>query len=419
MNLPNENAQRAVPAQGLRRSLSRKDLIVYGLAILTPVAAFPVIGIIQQVSHGHAALSYLAAMVAMLFTAASYGRMAADFPTAGSAYTYAGQAIHPVAGFLAGWSMILDYVLVPLLSTIFVALTAGRLIPSIPYAAWAFLFAGSITLINVRGMQSTKRANEIMLTVMIMAAAWFVVAAALHVSGLAGVAGLLSPRALVRPESFSVQAIMSGAAIATLSYLGFDAVSTLAEDTRDPRRDIGFATVFVCILQTLICVAVAWLAVLTWPPEKAFPNVETAILDISRLAGGTALFGFTTVVLLVAGLASSLASQAGASRLLYGMGRDGMLPRSVFAHLDPKYATPVRSVWLIGVISFAGSLLIGFQQIVELVNFGAFAGFILVNLSVIGHYCFWQARARRTARREEPCLSAAWRHHLQRHLVEP
>lgn len=179
---------------------------------------------------------------------------------------------------------------------------------------------------------------------------------------------------------------MFGASIATLSYLGFDAVSTLAEDARDPRRDIGFATVFVCVLQTLICVAITYLAALAWVPEKPFPNVETAILDISRLVGGDALFGFTSAVLLVAGLASSVASQAGASRLLYGMGRDGILPRKIFAHLDSRFATPVRSIWLMGLLSFVGALFIGFQQIVELVNFGAFAGFVLVNLSVIGHY---------------------------------
>src|SRR6185295_13566366 len=246
-------------------------------------------------------------------------------------------------------------------------------VPQVPYVAWALLFSLSITLTNARGMEATKRSNEIMLLVMIVAAVWFSIAAMVHVAGLAGVAGLLNSKGIIRPEAYSTSAIMFGASIATLSYLGFDAVSTLAEDARDPRRDIGFATVFVCILQTLICVVIAYLAVLVWPAEKPFANTETAILDISQVAGGTALFGFTSIVLLVAGVASSLASQAGASRLLYGMGRDGVLPRSIFAHLDPKYATPVRSIWLMGVLAFVGSLLISFQQIVELVNFGAFA----------------------------------------------
>lgn len=381
-----EPTHQPATSPALKRCLSRGDLIVYGLAILTPTAAYPVFGVIQQASNGHIALSYLAAMVAMLFTAMSYGRMATAFPVAGSTYAYSGQGLHPIAGFFAGWGILLDYVLVPLLSTIFVSLTAERLLPQVPYVVWALLFCVSVTVTNARGMEATKRSTEIMLLVMIAAAVWFAIAAMFHVAGLAGWPSLLSAHAILRPEAYSTQAVMFGASIATLSYLGFDAVSTLAEDARDPRRDIGFATVFVCVLQTLICVAIAYLAALAWAPEKPFPNVETAILDISRLVGGDALFGFTSAVLLVAGLASSVASQAGASRLLYGMGRDGILPKKIFAHLDPRFATPVRSIWLMGLLSFVGALFIGFQQIVELVNFGAFAGFVLVNLSVIGHY---------------------------------
>jgi amino acid transporter len=376
-------AGQALAGGGLQRTLTRKDLIVYGLAILTPTAAYPVFGVVQQESHGHAALSYLTAMVAMLLTAASYGKMAVAFPVAGSTYSYAQQALHPAAGFLAGWAMILDYVLVPLLSAIFVSLTAHRLVPGVPFALWAFLFCGFVTILNIRGMHVTKRANEVMLFLMCLSAIWFVVAAAVH-TGSPG--GLFRATAVYDPSTFALRPLMLGAGIATLSYLGFDAVSTLAEEAKDPRSDVRFATVFVCILQTLICFAVAYLATIVWPAAKPFPDVETAILDISRVTGGQPLFGFNTVVLMVAGIASSLASVAGASRMLYGMGRDRMLPPAVFAHLDTRFATPVRSILLMGVISFAGALLISFQQVVELVNFGAFAGFILVNCSVIAHY---------------------------------
>ena len=376
----------AAVAPALARRLSRVDLVIYGLAILTPTAAYPVLGVIQQASNGHAVLSYVAAMVAMLFTAASYGRMATAFPSAGSTYAYAGQGLHPLAGFLAGWGILLDYVLVPLLSTIFVSLTAERLLPQVPYVGWVLGFSLLVTVTNARGMAATQRSNSVMLAVMVLAAVCFVVAAARWVLHGAGLAGLWASEAVVRPAEVSVPAVLFGASIAALSYLGFDAVSTLAEDARDPRRDIGFVTVGVCILQTGICVLVAYVAVLVWPSARPFENVETAILDISRLVGGTPLFGLTSVVLLVAGVASSMASQAGASRLLYGMGRDGVLPRSVFGYLDPKRATPVRSIWLMGFLSFAGALVVSFQQIVELVNFGAFTGFILVNLSVIGHY---------------------------------
>ena len=179
---------------------------------------------------------------------------------------------------------------------------------------------------------------------------------------------------------------MLGAGIATLSYLGFDAVSTLAEDTRRPETDIGFATVTVCILQAVFCFLIVYVATLVWPAARPFENVETAILDVAHRAGGNLLFSVTTFVLLVAGVASSLTSQAGASRLLYGMGRDGLLPHRLSGYIHPRYSTPTRSIYLMGAISFFGALAIGFQLVVELVNFGAFFGFVLVNLSVIRHY---------------------------------
>jgi amino acid transporter len=370
----------------LRRVLTRTDLVIYGLTIITPTAAYPLFGIIQQISHGHTALSYLVAMVAMLFTALSYGRMAAAFPAAGSTYTYAGRGLHGHLGFIAGWSMILDYVLVPLLSAVYVSLTLARLAPAVPYAVWALVFAAAITWINVRGIQVTAQASRFMTIIMTASAILFVAIAVRYIATHFGLGGLLSSRAVFDPATFDGRHLMLGSGIAVLSYLGFDAVSTLAEEAKEPRKDIGFATVLVCVLQTVICFVIVYLGAIVWPAAKPFANVETAILDVSRVMGGEMLFWVTTFVLLVAGVASSLTSQAGASRLLYGMGRDGLLPRRIFAELHPKYATPSRSIYLMGAVSFFGALMIGFQLVVELVNFGAFVGFILVNLSVVGHY---------------------------------
>jgi amino acid transporter len=366
--------------------LSRGDLILYGLVILTPTAPYPVYGIVQQVSQGHAALSYLVAMVAMLFTAASYGKMSGAFPSAGSTYTYAQRALNEHVGFLAGWAMMLDYFLIPLLSVIYVALTAERLLPQIPYWVWAAMSTVAITLINVRGIRVTARASTVMMIVMSACALLFIWLAARWVVESAGIGGLVSARGFYRPESFALRPLMLGAAIATLSYIGFDAISTLAEDTLRPERDIAFATVIVCVLQTIFCVATVYLAALAWPDYQSFPQTETAILDIGRRIGGPWMVGCLTIVLVVAGLASALTGQAGASRLLYGMGRDGVLPRRIFAYLDPRYSTPTRSIYLIGAISLVGAMAVRFQLAAELLNFGAFVGFILVNLSVIRHY---------------------------------
>jgi amino acid transporter len=371
-----------------KRVLSLRDLILYGLVILTPTAPYPVYGIVQQVSHGHAALAYLVAMVAMLFTAASYGKMAGAFPAAGSTYTYAQRSLNDHVGFLAGWAMILDYFLIPLLSVVYAALTAGRLLPGVPYFVWAVLFTVSITLINIRGIKMTARASRVMMVIMTFSAVLFVALAAFRVVQGHGWGGLWGGAAIFNRGTFVLRPLMLGAGIAALSYIGFDAVSTLAEDTQDPERNIAIATVAVCIIQTVFCFATVYLAALVWPDYSSFPESETAILDISRLLGGAWMFGFITFVLLVAGLASALTGQAGASRLLFGMGRDGVISRSIFAHVSPRYSTPTRSIYVMAVFTLVGSLLMRFELAVQLLNFGAFVGFILVNLSVIRHYYF-------------------------------
>ncbi|MFN7938686.1 MAG: APC family permease [Bryobacteraceae bacterium] len=368
----------------LRRVLSRRDLIVYGLVILTPTAPYPVFGTVQQISGGHATLSYLVAMVAMLFTAASYARMAAAFPVAGSTYCFVQRGWNEHLGFLAGWAMLLDYFLIPLLSIVYAALTAARLLPSVPYAVWLVVFSLAITLVNLRGIKATARANVVLMVVLSTSAALFAVLAIRHV--LASGGSLWSPVAIFDERTFTLRTLMMGAGISALSYIGFDAVTTLAEESHNPQSDVAFATVLTCVLQAVICAVTVYLATLVWPDYKAFPQVETAILDIGARIGGPAMFGLITVALLVAGLASAMTGQAGASRLLLGMGRDGALSRWLFGHVDAASAAPQRAIWFMGALSLVGSLVAGFQMIVELLNFGAFCGFTLVNLSVIVHY---------------------------------
>ncbi len=378
----------------LRRILTRTDLILYGLVILTPTAPYPVFGIVQQLSHGHAPLAYLVAMAGMLFTAASYGRMSGAFPSAGSTYTYTQRGLNEYVGFLAGWAMILDYLLIPLLSVVYASLTAARLAPRVPYWIWVILFAGGITWTNLHGLKVTARASRILMWLMSTCAGLFIFLAVRKVMLESGGAGLIQPQLVFDPETFSLRAVMLGAGIATLSYIGFDAVSTLAEDTLHPEKDISLATVLVCFLQTVICFATVYCAALVWPDYRAFPDPETAILDIGHVIGGNLMFGMITVALLVAGLASAMTGQAGASRLLFGMGRDGVISRSFFAHIDPASSTPTRNLYLMGAVALVGGLVARFGLLVELLNFGAFVGFILVNLSVIRHYYFRLRRRR-------------------------
>jgi amino acid transporter len=372
----------------LKRVLSRRDLVLYGLVILTPTAPYPVYGLVQTQTRGHAALAYLVAMVAVLFTAASYGKMSGAFPSAGSTYSYVRNALNEHLGFLAGWAMILDYLLIPLVSIIYAALTAQRLLPAIPYAAWAVGFTVALTAVNIPGIRVTARAGAVLMSIMTASAILFVALAVRYILLRHGFGALFSSDALLHRETFSVRPLMMGAGVAALSYIGFDAISTLAEDTVNPEKDIGFATVLVCILQTVICFVTVYLAAIVWPDYKTFPQAETVILDIGRRIGGEWMFGSLTFVLLIAGLASALTGQAGASRLLYGMGRDGVLSKRLFAHIDARFSTPTRAIYLMSMFSVLGVLFLRFEIAVELLNFGAFAGFILVNLSVIRHFYF-------------------------------
>lgn len=359
--------------------------------ILGATAPCPVYGIVPRTSHGHAVLAYLVAMVAMLFTAAGYGRMSGAFPSGVSPYTCAQQALNPQVGSLAGWAMILDDLLIPLLSVICSALTASRLLPEVAVHG------------NVRGIRVMARAGNVVMVLMMVCAALFIAVAARWVMLHHGAA--VAPPAIYDPSVFGMRPFMLGAAIASLSYIGFDAVSTSAEDTIRPGRDISVATVPVCVMQTGLCVLAACVATLVSPDFRSFADTGTAILDVSRTAGGPAMMATVTFVLLIAGLASALTGQAGASRLVCGMGRDGVISRRVFAHVDERYSTPTRGVYLMGGFSLIASMVMRFQLAVELLNFGAFVEFILVNLGrdpALFHPPPRKGRRRGVA---EPCLS--------------
>jgi amino acid transporter len=232
----------------------------------------------------------------------------------------------------------------------------------------------------------TARASVWLMSIMTVCAVVFTALAVRHVISAHGVPGLFSLQGIRPADGFSMGPLLLGAGIATLSYIGFDAISTLAEDALHPIRDIGWATVAVCIIQGLICMLTVYLAALVLPDYTAYRQPDTVILDIGSTIGGRWMFGALTFVLLVAGLASALTGQAGASRLLLGMGRDGILPRRIFAKIDENRSTPVRGIYFMGAVTLLGSLLLRFQLAVELLNFGALVGFILVNLSVVSHY---------------------------------
>jgi putrescine importer len=373
-------------AQGFKPVLSLWALVLFGLAFVGPTAPYTFFGVGSVKSHGHFALVYLIAMLAVSFTAISYGRMATAFPEAGSTYAYASRAIHPAAGYLAGWVMILDYLLMPMLCVIIAAVTSNKLVPAVPYTVWVLVTAATITGINLCGIEVTSRATMVFNGVLSISILWFVGAAVRALLGGTGQGTLVSLKPFYNAPDFSLAAIMSATPIAVLSFLGFDGISTLAEDAKDPQKNVARATVLVCFVAGALFILQTYLGQLIWPDYSQFHPIETAFSDIGRLIGGLGLFFLIAFLVIAQAWASGITSQASASRLLFGMARDGRLPHRLFGYVHPVLRTPVYSVLLMGGIACIGALLLDLDQSAELVNFGACLGFMAVNLAVFGHY---------------------------------
>jgi amino acid transporter len=366
-----------------RRVLTLWDLVVYGVVLIQPIAPVGIFGVALKISNGHAVTTILIALVAMMLTAVSYGRMAALYPSAGSAYTYVGRGFGPYAGFLVGWAMFVDYLIIPVVNVIYGALTIQRLLPEVPYAFWVAIFAVGMIALNLRGVRSLARANTILLAAMCAVVGAFVILAVRYLLHQSGWAGVFSPQPFYNPATFDLRAVMTATSLAALTYIGFDGVTTLAEETQNPRRTIPLATVLVCLVTGLFSAVEVYLGQRVWPDYQNFPNLETAFLDVTQRVGGVLLFQGMAAVLIVACFGSGLTGLAAAARLLYGMGREDMLPKRLFGRLDAKRNQPSSNIWIIGALALGGALVLSYERSAELINFGAFLAFMGVNLVAI------------------------------------
>ncbi len=377
---------------GFRRVLRLRDLVFYGIVLVQPIAAVGLFGVAQQMSHGQMVTTILIAMCAMMLTAVSYGRMASVYPSAGSAYTYVSRGLSAHLGFLAGWAMVLDYFVVPIVSTTYAALTLTRMVPEIPYAAWVVILGVLTTGMNLRGIRSTARWNAILLSGMCAVIAAFFVLSVRYLSHHGGSAALFSLKPLYDPASFHSREILTATSFAALTYIGFDGVTTLAEEVENPRRNVLIATVLVCAITGLFSSIQIYLAARVWPTCESFPHLETAFLDVCGRAGGPWLFQAMAITLLVACVGSAVTGQVGAARLLYGMGRDGVLPRRLFGRLAG--GNPVFNILLVGAVAVCGSLTLSYEHSAEVLNFGAFLAFMGVNAAVVKTFYAGQKHSR-------------------------
>ena len=337
----------------------------------------------------------LIAMVAMMLTAISYGRMASLYPSAGSAYSYVSKGINVYWGFLAGWAMFIDYLIVPIVNTIYGSLTLQRLIPSVPFLVWVIVFVFCITFLNLQGIKTTARSNKLLLLIMTVVIGLFIALSLKYLFGRQGWSGVFSYKPFYNAETFDLKYVITATSFAALTYIGFDGVTTLAEEVKNPRRNMLLAPVIVCLFTGIFSIIQIYLAQRVSPDYNAFLNIETAFYDVSEVIGGRFLFNAVAVILFIACLGSGLAGQAGAARLLYGMGRDGILPQKIFAHIDAKSLTPAYNLLIIGLLTIVGSICLNYKLAAELLNFGAFLAFMGVNLASLRQFYFLMPSGKR------------------------
>jgi putrescine importer len=380
-----ENAASTASSPRLRRALTLWDLVLYGVIVLQPTAPMPVYGVVSDRGHGHVVTTILIALVAMLFTAIAYGRMARAYPSAGSAFTYVGQEINPALGYITGWSMVMDYMLNPLICTSWCSSQASQFAPGVPFWMWAVFFVAVFTALNLRGIKTSARVNAGLATGMGVVVAFFFIAAARYIFGHPHEGAAFFTRPFFDPATFQTSAVLGGTSIAVLTYIGFDGISTLSEEVENPRRNILLATVLTCVVVGFLSAAECYAAQLVWPASEPFPNEVTAFVDIAGRAAKSLswILGFTLVV---ATFGSGMGSQLGAARLLYGMGRSNALPQGFFGAVDSKRRIPRNNVLFVAVIALIGAFFIPFDLGAEMLNFGALIAFMGVNAASFMRY---------------------------------
>jgi amino acid transporter len=376
-------------SQELDRVLSTWDIVIYGVVFAVPVAVVIVFGNVYQLANGMVSLAWLICAVGLMFTANSYGRLAAEFPLAGSAYNYVSRGTSHIIGSFTGWALMLDYMLIPAMLYIFSAVALKSIIPSIPAWTWVVVFVVTNTLINLRGIALTALVNKFLLGGQLLVIGYFAVAviygATTHKHG-----AQFTGYAFFSPSNFSVVALFSGVALAVLTFLGVDATTTLAEEAKAGRKAVGIGMAGSTLIMGCLFVLTTWLATLFIPLGTTFGHPETVMYDVAMAAGGPALKWTLAITAAIGlGFGCSLAAQQAVARLWFGMARDSVLPRP-FKWVHSKYKTPwfgilvVASITLVLALAFQN----GGELISTFINFGALATFSMVNITCIFYFAF-------------------------------
>jgi len=369
----------------LKRSLGLWAVVGLGLGYMTPTVVFDTFGIVSNITNGVVPFTYLVALAVMLFTAISYGKMVRVFPSAGSAYVYTKETMHPGLGFMVGWTALLDYLLLPLVNAVIIRIYMVSMFPEIPAWIWVSVYVAAITGINVLSMGKTSKANMILLIYEVVLIGVFIALAWVKLSQGLGAGTIFTTRPLFH-ASVEMSAVFAGATIVAFSFIGFDAITMYAEEAVD-EKTVPRAIVLTVFIGGAIFFVGGYFAQAAFPTIEGFQNYDDTLPELALYIGGK-LFMFIFISgAFAATCASGLASHSSVARLLYVMGRNGVLPKKMFGYVHPRYQTPAFNVILVGVVSL---LAMGpsLELVASVINFGALIAFTFVNLSVIAHFAF-------------------------------
>jgi amino acid transporter len=372
---------------GLKRTLRYWDLVLYGLAYIAPFAPLSTLGFVWSESNGLIVLAYLLGGVCMYFTAQSYATMTETLPSAGSVYGFARHSLGRSAGFIAGWMILLDYLLIPAFVYVLMSVALETLVPGVDRGVWIVLLVAVTTLVNWFGITVTSRANFISVTLQVVILAGFMglgVAALYHGKGN----GALTFAPIFNRATFDAGKLFSATSICIMSFLGFDAVSTLAEEVQGgDRRVVGRAIIAVLLFSALFFVALTWVLGNLLPgvavKDAAAAPYELAAWAIGPWAAAVLAWAYATIV----GLSNALPMQVGVARVLFAMGRDRQLP-GVLAKIHPRYHTPYVGMVVSAALSLAVALFMKHRldDLASIVNFGALSGFLFLHASVLAYF---------------------------------
>ena len=368
----------------LARSLGLWAIVALGLGYMTPTVMFDTFGIVHEETNGVVPTAYLVALVVMLFTAISYGRMVRVFPSAGSAYTYTRETMHPGLGFLVGWTALLDYLLLPLVNALILRLYMESVFPGVASWIWVVVFVAAITALNVWSINSTSRVNFALLVFEVVMVAAFVVLAVVDLNSGVG-AGTVFTTDTFFHENVEAAAVLTGATVVCFSFIGFDAITMYTEEARDP--SVMPKAIMVCLLiGGAIFLFSSHFAQAVFPDVSVFEITDDPLPEMALLVGGKIFQLLFLSAAFAATVASGLASHASVSRLLYVMGRNGVLmPARFFAWVHPKHHTPVGATLFVGAVSLL-AITPSLELVASMINFGALVAFSFVNLAVIAHF---------------------------------